>query len=130
MRLYFKYLAMQLKIALAYKKTFIISLLAKTGTTVFSFVSIIFLFNKFGDIAGYTINDVMICFIVSFLGYSLSECFFRAFDRFDTILRKWRVWQNIGTTKKYYITSTWSKHIIWKSGKVNHGNNIIRIFAS
>ena len=60
MRLYFKYLAMQLKIALAYKKTFIISLLAKTGTTVFSFVSIIFLFNKFGDIAGYTINDVMI----------------------------------------------------------------------
>ena len=91
MRLYFKYLAMQLKIALAYKKTFIISLLAKTVTTVFSFVSIIFLFNKFGDIAGYTINDVMICFIVSFLGYSLSECFFRAFDRFDTILRKWRV---------------------------------------
>ena len=91
MRLYFKYLATQLKIALAYKKTFIISLLAKTGTTVFSFVSIIFLFNKFGDIAGYTINDVMICFIVSFLGYSLSECFFRAFDRFDTILRKWRV---------------------------------------
>jgi ABC-2 type transport system permease protein len=91
MRLYFKYLAMQLKIALAYKKTFIISLLAKTGTTVFSFVSIIFLFNKFGDIAGYTINDVMICFIVSFLGYSLSECFFRAFDRFDKILRKWRV---------------------------------------
>ena len=91
MRLYFKYLVMQLKIALAYKKTFIISLLAKTGTTVFSFVSIIFLFNKFGDIAGYTINDVMICFIVSFLGYSLSECFFRAFDRFDTILRKWRV---------------------------------------
>lgn len=91
MRLYLKYLAMQLKIALAYKKTFIISLLAKTGTTVFSFVSIIFLFNKFGDIAGYTINDVMICFIVSFLGYSLSECFFRAFDRFDKILRKWRV---------------------------------------
>ena len=72
MKLYLKYLAMQLKIALAYKKTFIISLLAKTGTTVFSFVSIIFLFNKFGDIAGYTINDVMICFIVSFLGYSLS----------------------------------------------------------
>ena len=43
------------------------------------------MFNKFGDIAGYTINDVMICFIVSFLGYSLSECFFRAFDRFDKI---------------------------------------------
>ena len=71
MKLYLKYLAMQLKIALAYKKTFIISLLAKTGTTVFAFV--------------------MICFIVSFLGYSLSECFFRAFDRFDKILRKWRV---------------------------------------
>ncbi len=91
MRLYLKYLIMQLKIALAYKKTFIIATLAKTGTTAFAFVSIIFLFNKFGDVAGYTIDEVIICFIVSFLGYSMSECFFRAFDRFDKILRKWRV---------------------------------------
>lgn len=91
MKLYLKYLAMQLKITLSYKKTFIIALMAKTGTTVFSFVSIIFLFRKFGNIAGYTINDVIICFVVSFLGYSISECFFRAFDRFDKILRKWRI---------------------------------------
>lgn len=91
MKLYLKYLVMQLKIALAYKKTFIIFTLAKTGSTAFAFLSIIFLFNKFGDVAGYTINEVMICFIVSFLGYSMSECFFRAFDRFDKILRKWGV---------------------------------------
>jgi ABC-2 type transport system permease protein len=91
MKLYFKYLIMQLKIALAYKKTFIISTLAKTGTSVFAFISIIFLFNKFGDVDGYTIDDVMICFIVSFLGYTTAECFFRAFDHFDRLLRRWRV---------------------------------------
>ncbi len=86
MKLYLKYLAMQLKNSTCVQKNiYNIIVGKKTGTTVFAFVSITFLFNKFGDIAGYTINDVMICFIVSFLGYSLSECFFRAFDRFDKI---------------------------------------------
>lgn len=86
MKLYFKYLEMQLKIALAYKKTFIISIIAKSASSIFAFVSIIFLFDKFGNIDGYTLDNIMICFIVSFLGYSVSESFFRAFDRFDKIL--------------------------------------------
>ena len=73
MKLYLKYFTMQLKADLEYRKAFIISLVAKMATSVFSFLSIYFLFDKFGSIAGYTFEDVLICFAVSFMGYSLAE---------------------------------------------------------
>lgn len=86
MKLYFKYFVMQLKSMLEYKKTFILSAVSQIMTSVFSFVSIIFLFDKFGSIEGYTFDNILICFSVSFLGYSIAECFFRAFDHFDRMI--------------------------------------------
>ena len=86
MKLYFKYFSMQLKSLLEYRKTFIISCVAQIATSIFSFISILFLFDKFGNVKGYTFDDVIICFSISFLGYALAECFFRAFDQFDIML--------------------------------------------
>lgn len=86
MRLYFKYVAMQLKADLEYKKAFALSLFFKMLSAISALVSIVFLFDKFGSIADYKFEDVLICFVMSFLGFSLAECFFRSFDHFDRIL--------------------------------------------
>ena len=86
MKLYLKYFTMQLKAELEYRKAFLISIIAKMATSIFSFISIFFLFDKFGSIAGYTFEDVLICFAISFMGYSLAECFFRSFDHFDIMI--------------------------------------------
>ena len=86
MKLYLKYFTMQLKAELEYRKAFLISIIAKMATSIFSFISIFFLFDKFGSIAGYTFEDVLICFAISFMGYSLAECFFRSFDHFDRMI--------------------------------------------
>lgn len=86
MKLYFKYFSMQLKSILEYKATFIISFLTQIATSIFSFISIFFLFEKFGNIEGYTFENILICFSISFLGFSSAECFFRAFDHFKKIL--------------------------------------------
>ena len=86
MKLYLKYFTMQLKAELEYRKAFLISIIAKMATSIFSFVAIFFLFDKFGSIAGYTFEDVLICFAISFMGYSLAECFFRSFDHFDRMI--------------------------------------------
>ena len=86
MSLYLKYLSMHLKASLEYKKAFILSLISKMATSLFSVVSIIFLFDKFGNIDGYTFENVLICFSVSYLGFSTAECFFRAFDHFDRMI--------------------------------------------
>lgn len=86
MKLYFKYFSMQVKSMLEYKKTFILSSLSQFATSIFSFLSIIFLFDKFGNIDGYAFEDILICFVMSFLGFSVAECFFRGFDHFDRII--------------------------------------------
>ena len=67
---------MHLKSLLEYGKTFIISCMGQIATSIFSFLSIIFLFDKFGNIEGYTFENVLICFSISFFGFSIAECFF------------------------------------------------------
>lgn len=86
MGLYLKYLSMHIKAALEYKKAFIISIFSKMATSLFSVIAILFLFDKFGNVDGYTFENVLICFSISYLGYSTAECFFRAFDHFDRII--------------------------------------------
>lgn len=86
MRLYLKYLAIQLKSDLEYRKSFIISIISKTASSIFSFISILFLFEKFESVEGYSFQDVLICFVMAFLGFSIAECFFRSFDHFDRLI--------------------------------------------
>ena len=86
LKLYLKYFSMQLKSILEYRKTFIISCFGQTATSIFSLLAIMFLFNKFGNVNGYTFDEVLICFAISFLGFSIAECFFRAFDQFDKMI--------------------------------------------
>lgn len=86
MRLYLRYLAIQLKSDLEYRKSFIISIISKTASSIFSFISILFLFEKFESVEGYSFQDVLICFVMAFLGFSIAECFFRSFDHFDRLI--------------------------------------------
>ena len=46
MRLYLRYLIMQLKSDLEYRKSFIVSVISKTASSIFAFISIFFLFDK------------------------------------------------------------------------------------
>ena len=46
MKLYLKYLIMQLKSDLEYRKSFVISVVSKTASSIFAFISIFFLFDK------------------------------------------------------------------------------------
>lgn len=86
MKLYLKYFSMQIKIMLEYRKAFIASCLTQILTSITAFISIIFLFEKFGNVLNYTFDNVLICFSVSFVGYSIAECIFRGFDMFDKML--------------------------------------------
>lgn len=85
-KLYFKFFSIQIKTLLEYKKSFIFSIIGQIISSFFSLISIYFLFNKFGNIEGYTFNNVLICFIVSYVGFSCAECFFRGFDQFDKMI--------------------------------------------
>ena len=85
-KLYFEYFNIQIKSLLEYKKAFIFSLIGQIFSSSFSILAIYFLFDKFGNIEGYTFTNILICFIVSFVGFSVSECFFRGFDQFEKMI--------------------------------------------
>jgi ABC-2 type transport system permease protein len=52
----------------------------------FSFLSISFLFERFGTIDGWTFSEVCLCFAVTNMAFAISECFARAFDTFSSLL--------------------------------------------
>ena len=86
LKLYLKFFSIQVKTLLEYKKSFIFSIIGQIISSFFSLISIYFLFNKFGNIEGFTFENVLICFIVSYIGFSAAECFFRGFDQFDKMI--------------------------------------------
>lgn len=85
-KLYLKYLSIQVKSTMEYKKDFIISIISQILSSIFAFLTIIFLFDKFGNIEGYEFKEILICFVISYAGFALAECFFRGFDHFDSFL--------------------------------------------
>jgi len=52
--LYLRYFSIQIKSMLEYRKDFIISIFSQFFASVSSFLSIYFLFDRFGNIEGYT----------------------------------------------------------------------------
>ncbi len=88
MRIYFKFLAIHLKSAMAYKASFFLSCLGHLLITTNCFLGVIFLLERFGDIGGYSLPQLALCFSVILSATSLAECFARGFDAFPKILRE------------------------------------------
>ncbi len=86
MRLYLKYFSIHLRSAMEYKTSFILTAIGQGLTTFFSFLTMYFLFQRFGSIKGYTFNEVLLCFSTIFMSFALAECFGRGFDAFSGII--------------------------------------------
>ncbi len=86
MKLYIRSLCMHLKSQMQYKTSFFMTVVAQFLTSFSSFVGIWFMMKRFEKVDGFTSSEVMLCFGVSLMAFSLAECFFRGFDRFVTIL--------------------------------------------
>lgn len=86
MDLYGKYLSMQVKSQLEYRKSFIMMLVGQGLGALASFVGIMVLFNRFHSVAGYTLPEVLISFVVSWSSFSIAESFARGFDRFSLLM--------------------------------------------
>lgn len=86
MKLYLKYFSIQLRSMMQYKTSFFLTVIGQAATTFFSFLSMYFLFNRFGSIKSYTFSEVLLCFSTIFMSFSLAECFGRGFDSFSGII--------------------------------------------
>ena len=85
-KLYFRFLAVHLKTAMAYKGSFLLRCVGQLLITIFVFLGVKFLFDRFGNVGGYRLPELTLCYSVILLSCSLAECFGRGFDAFPKIL--------------------------------------------
>ena len=82
MKLYLKSILMDIKCKLEYKTSFILLTISTALNTFVTFFSAIILLNKFGNIDGWNMNEIIFTMSVAFLGFSVTEMFGRGMDMF------------------------------------------------
>lgn len=87
MKLYIKYIRLILKSQTQYKASFVMTLIAHLFIPFTMFAGIYFLFERFGNIQGWTIFEVFISYAVIAMCFAIAECFARGFDQFPNMIR-------------------------------------------
>ncbi len=77
---------MNLKSQLEYKASFIMSSISQFFVFFTYYFVIIALFNRFSNIKGYTVYEVLLCFAIIHLGFAFNETFFRGIDKFELLI--------------------------------------------
>ena len=86
MSLYFKYFKVHLKSELQYKVSFILSFISQFFVFFGYYFTILCLFDKFSNIKGFTLYEVLFTFGIIQTGYAFCETFFRGIDVFDELI--------------------------------------------
>jgi ABC-2 type transport system permease protein len=85
-RLYFKYILILFKSQLQYRTSFLLMTFGQFFIPFFIFAGLFFMFERFGQIKGWSFYEVALCFAVTQMAFSLSECFARGFDAFSSLV--------------------------------------------
>ena len=86
MSLYLKFMKMHFKSELQYKLSFILSFISQFFVLFGYYFTIICLFDKFSNIKGFTMYEVLLTFGIIQFGFSFCETFFRGVDTFDDLI--------------------------------------------
>lgn len=86
MTLYFKYLAMLFKSQLQYRVSFWLMAFGQFFIPFSVFAGLYLLFDRFGQLRGWSFFEVALIFGVVHMAFSISECFARGFDAFSTLI--------------------------------------------
>lgn len=86
MRLYIRYLTIHLKSQLQYRTSFLLLSVGQFFIPFMVFGGLYFMFERFGELKGWSFFEVTLCFAVIHLSFSISECFARGFDAFSSLV--------------------------------------------
>jgi len=87
-KLYRHYISIVLRSTMQYKTSFFLAVVGQFFISFFTFLGISFLFTRFSQVKGYTYSEVLLCFSILLMEFSLAECFARGFDTFGSIVRR------------------------------------------
>ena len=81
-----RFFTLHLKSQMQYKASFFLTALGQFLVSFSTFLGVWFMFSRFQAVEGFTFPEVLLCFAVVLLAYSLAECFGRGFDSFPHMI--------------------------------------------
>lgn len=86
MKLYFRYLSIHLRGMMQYKLSFLLASVGQLlhGATVL--LGVYFMMLRFPTVAGFSYQEVLLCYAVVMSAFSLAEIFARGFDIFSSVI--------------------------------------------
>ncbi len=88
MHLYFHYISLNIRSAMQYKTSLLLTSMGQLLVSFSTFLGIHFMFLRFHSVKGYSYEEVLICFAIVLLQFSAAEMFARGFDTFCGIVRR------------------------------------------
>lgn len=82
-KLYFEHFKLYLKSQLEYKASFIMNSFSQFIIFFTQYFVIVGLFQKFSNIKGFNVYEVLLCFGIIHFGFTFNETFFRGIDKFE-----------------------------------------------
>ncbi len=87
MKLYKNYLLMSIRSQMQYRASFIMIVIGQLIHPVINFIGVFFLMMRFGELGGWTIEEISFSFGSLMISYAVAEAFARGFDTFSGIVR-------------------------------------------
>ena len=88
LRLYIHYISIIVRSTMQYKTSMLLMIMGQLLVSFSAFFGIYFMFQRFDSVKGYTYSEVLLCFSIVLLQFSLAEMFVRGFDMFAGIVRQ------------------------------------------
>lgn len=88
LKLYFHYISITIRSAMQYKTSFAMFVIGQFLVSFNVFLGVYFMFQRFHSVKGFTFQEVVLCFSIVLLEFSLSEMYARGFDLFPSMVRR------------------------------------------
>jgi len=86
--LYGHYVSVNVRSAMQYKASLLLMMMGQLLVSFSTFFGIHFMFMRFHSVKGYTYPEVLVCFAIVLMQFSLAEMIARGFDTFAGIVRR------------------------------------------
>ena len=86
MKLYAKYISIHLKSQMQYKTSFFLAIFGQFITSFTVLLGLYFMMSRFNNVGSFSLQQVLLCFAVVLMAFSLAECFARGFDLFPQMI--------------------------------------------
>lgn len=86
MKLYLRYLSIHARSLMQYKSSIFMTLVGQFIMSFTGYFTIWFMMSRYNEVQGFDFREVSLCYAIVLVAFSLSECFFRGFDTFPSVL--------------------------------------------